>query len=261
MEKWSGKVALITGASSGIGSAVAIDLVRNGVITVGFARRVERIEQLKDQLLPEHSNNLHAFKGDVTNENSVKDCFKWIEQKFGGVNILVNNAGKSSVQMILNNDDDGETNNDDIRQIMETNFLGMIYTTREAYRQLRKNDEDGYIVNISSYLGHSIPFVPLMPPPHNVYVASKHAVTSTGEVLRQELMYLQNKKVRITSISPGVVNTEIFKKSGLDTDFIEKNNIPALEPADISQAILYVLSTPSHVQVKDIIIKPVGEYV
>lgn len=265
MEKWSGKVALITGASSGIGSAVAIDFVRNNIITIGLARRVERIEQLKNQLPPDQEKNLHAFKGDITDEKSVKECFKWIEKEFGGVNILVNNAGKSSVRMILSNvdDDNGatETNNDDIREIIGTNFFGMIYATREAYRQLHRNDADGYIINISSYLGHAIPCIPMMPPPHNVYVASKHAVTSTGEVLRQELINLRNKKVRVTSISPGIVDTEIFDKSGLPADFVVRNNVPALEPADISQAILYVLSTPAHVQVKDIIIKPVGESV
>lgn len=257
MEKWRGKVALVTGASSGFGAEIAIDLAKAGVITIGMARRVEKVEELKSRLDKETTaKNLHAIHGDVTDEESVKKVFDYIKETFGGVNILINNAGTIRNKMLLSDDE----SNTEFRDVMNTNVLGMVYCTRLAYRQLKENDAFGYIVNINSTYGHDVPFphVQAELATYNLYNGSKYAVTATTEVLRQELILLRNKKVRISSISPGNAATEIFNVAGIG-DLFTKESGPMLNAEDISQAVLYVLGTPDHVQVKELIIKPFGE--
>lgn len=92
MEKWEGKIAVVTGASSGIGAAIAVGLAKSGLIVIGLARRANKVEDLKKGLAGA-SGQLHAFECDVANYESVKSAFSWIDKTFGGVNILVNNAG------------------------------------------------------------------------------------------------------------------------------------------------------------------------
>lgn len=257
MENWRGKVALVTGASSGIGASLVMSFAKAGIITVGLARRVELIEALKEQLDPMSAKNLHSFKGDVRDEKSVENVFQWIADKFGGVNILVNNAGVLKGKMLL---DVTDTDNESINEVVGINLLGLVYCTRAAYKQLKQNDAEGYIININSILGHNIPIVNNTPA-FSFYPATKYAVTATTEIIRQELIFFENKKVRVTSISPGTVDTEIFDGLGMRQHFLggTKTDMTKLDPDDITQAILYVLGTPAHVQIKEIIIKPTGE--
>jgi NADP+-dependent farnesol dehydrogenase len=92
MEKWRGKVAVVTGASAGIGAAIVRDLSKNGITVIGLARRAEKIEEFASEL-PSDYGKVHGYCCDVSSLQSIKDAFKWIEEKFGFVNILVNNAG------------------------------------------------------------------------------------------------------------------------------------------------------------------------
>lgn len=255
MEKWRGKVAIVTGASAGIGAAIAKDLVKHGVITIGLARRVNRVEELKADLGP-FAKNLHSYQCDVSIEENVKEAFNWVHKNFGPVNILINNAGMATIRTILSKDDKSE-NMDQLRQCVNTNFLGVVYCTQEAFKQLNKSNDQGYIVNINSIAGQSFPFFgPGVPPPLNVYIGTKHAMTATSEVLRQELNYYQKNNIRITSISPGYVKSEFFVAAGKEM-LPEGSN--GLECQDVSDAVIYVLGTPSRVHIKEIIIKPNGE--
>jgi len=92
MERWSGKVALVTGASAGIGAAIAEQLVLDGMKVVGLARRVERVEEIRDRLKGA-KGELYPYKGDVGKAEDIEAVFKWIKEKFGGIHVLVNNAG------------------------------------------------------------------------------------------------------------------------------------------------------------------------
>ncbi|XP_035794677.1 farnesol dehydrogenase-like isoform X1 [Anopheles albimanus] len=243
MERWNGRVAVVTGASSGIGAAIAKDLAKAGMVTIGLARRVERVEQLRKELPEEAANRLHAIKCDVSNEADIDAVFKQVEDQFGGCDVLINNAGILRTKPLL---EVGTTA--DVKAVLDTNVTGLVLCSQRAYQSMVKRSVDGHIVHISSIAGHSVPNFPNM----NVYPASKHAVKAITETMRQE-MRDAGKKIKVTSISPGGVRTEIINDAEVPP------NMPFLDSEDISGAVLYVLGTPAHVQVHELIIKPIGE--
>ncbi|XP_046865319.1 farnesol dehydrogenase isoform X2 [Drosophila willistoni] len=248
MDRWLNRVAVVTGASSGIGSACCKDLVAKGLIVVGLARREERLQELKASLPADQAKRFHGRKCDVSDEKQVIETFAWIEQNVGGVDVLVNNAGITRDTEITK-----PNNSDDLRAILDTNVLGVSWCTREAFLSLqRRKVNDGHVVIINSIAGHGVPFVPGFN--FNLYAPSKHAITALTEVLRQEF---QNKgtQTKITSISPGAVDTEIIPDQikELFTDF------PMLRSEDVADAVSYCISTPPNVQIHELTIKPVGE--
>lgn len=193
MKKWSGKVAVITGASAGIGAEIVKSLATNGVHVIGLARRPERVEAIAREL-GDAAGKIRAFKCDVSQLQSIKDAFKRIEEEFGAIHILVNNAGVLRNIKILTDDDVS----DKIDEVINTNFAGLVHVTREAYRLMKRSNDHGMIININSNAGHKIPF-PMNPNiSHNVYHGTKFAVTATSEVLRQELICQENDKIRVT---------------------------------------------------------------
>ncbi|XP_065090017.1 farnesol dehydrogenase-like [Ochlerotatus camptorhynchus] len=243
MDRWEGKVAVVTGASSGIGAVIVKELAKAGMVTIGLARRVERIQQLKTQLSEEAAGRLYAMSCDVSKEDSINSTFAEIVDKFGGVDVLVNNAGVVRETALLA--DDGAQ---PLKDILEINVLGLTLCTRKAFKSMKQRNVAGHIVHINSIAGHKVLNFPHM----NMYSASKYAVTAITETMRNELRE-QGSKVKVTSISPGVVKTEIV--DGLD----DHKDFPKLECEDIAHAVLYVLGTPPHVQVHELTIKPVGE--
>ncbi|XP_065172742.1 farnesol dehydrogenase-like [Atheta coriaria] len=241
MEKWHGKVAIVTGASTGIGEAVVKMLLRHKMMVVGLARRPHLIEVYKQDLPEEEASHLHSIKCDMRQESDILSVFADVLENIGPVSVLINNAGISH-QTTLS---DGDT--EMWRSVLETNVLGVSIATREAIKQMKANDIDGHIVHNSSVLGHYVAHIPNL----NMYSASKHAVRALVETLRQELLRSRTK-IRITSVSPGPVDTAFLDDIGA-TDF------PKLQPEDVADAFEYVLSTPPHVQVQDVMIRPLGE--
>lgn len=191
MDRWSGKVAVVTGASSGIGSAIVIDLVKAGLQVVGLARRIERVEALKTQLPKTLQCKLYAFKCDVSSESDIKAAFQWVETKFGGVDILINNAGIIAKTNIVDPD-----NTADLQGVIDTNVMGPALCTREAFQSMKKRNVNGHVVMMNSIGGHMIPYLPFNRS-YSIYHCSKFAVTAMTEVLRQEFQLL-GTKVKIT---------------------------------------------------------------
>ncbi|KAL9926187.1 farnesol dehydrogenase-like isoform 2-T2 [Glossina fuscipes fuscipes] len=223
MERWKNSCAVVTGASSGIGAAIVKSLLKADLQVVGLARRIDRMEQLRSSLANSLQSRLHIIKCDVSDMISVHEAFDWIEEHLDGVDILINNAGVHIKGQLLT------MNIHDVEKTLQTNVM----------------------VLINSILGHNIPYLgPSVMPIINIYPMCKHATVAMTEVLRQEFRENQTK-IKITSISPGLVNTEM-------TTEVYKT-MSALEPEDVSMAVLYCLSTPHHVQVHELTIKPVGE--
>lgn len=146
-------------------------------------------------------------------------------------------------------------------QVIDTNLRGLVHCTAFAYQLMINNTGGGHIVNINSILGHSAaPFAPA--PLSNVYPATKFGVTALTEVLRQELNYMKDQRVKVSSISPGLVKTDIIAASGYPEGAAEIfARTPHLQPEDVADAVLFALSTPAAVQVHELTIKPVGERV
>ncbi|XP_065363198.1 uncharacterized protein LOC135956589 [Calliphora vicina] len=243
MERWQNKIAVVTGASSGIGAATCKALVEKGMIVVGLARRVDKMEsQVRPSIAADKQQNFHCYKCDVSEEQSVKAAFSWIEQTFGGVDVLVNNAGIYKQTTLL-----AENNTEDITNTLNTNVLAVVWCTREAFKNMKKRQVDGHVVIMNSLTGHCIPNIADLP--LNIYPPSKHALTAMTEILRQEFL-ANNTKIKVTSISPGAVKTHIV-------DFPPE--LPVLKSEDIADAVVYCIQTPPHVQIHEMIIKPVGE--
>ncbi|CAG9800077.1 unnamed protein product [Chironomus riparius] len=251
MEKWEGKTAIVTGASAGIGDAIARDLVKHGINVVALARRMDRLEKLKEQLKNE-KGKLIPIKCDVSDKASIDAAFEQIEKEVGTVQILVNNAGIAHFKMIFGDDDSIE---DTITNTINTNFLGLVRVSRKAYKLMKKSDDHGIIINIGSVAGHNASFeFPL-----NVYAGTKHAVRAVTESMRQELNKLKDTKIRVCEISPGAVESEItadfFSKPEIKKH-IGENKIPILKGSDLAQTVQFMLMTPYDVNITELIVRP-----
>ncbi|XP_017850893.1 farnesol dehydrogenase-like [Drosophila busckii] len=245
MERWRNRIAVVTGASSGIGAVLSKQLIQAGVIVVGLARRLERLEQLRLELPAEQRAQLHSRQCDVTDLAAVNAAFDWIEHELGGVDILVNNAGKLAggqlVTLCL------ET----AQQVLQTNVMGVVYCTQRAFRSLQSRSAAGHVVLINSIVGHQLFNTPPgSVQPLNMYPATKHAITALTELYRQEFRDLHTQ-IKVTSISPGLVNTDLVPPAF--------KSLPMLQPEDVAAAIMYALATPTHVQVHELMLKPMGE--
>ncbi|EAT40616.1 AAEL007669-PA [Aedes aegypti] len=243
MDRWTGKVAVVTGSSSGIGAAIAKDLAKAGMIVVGLARRVERTEALKEELPESAKELLHAVKCDVSKEEDILKTFQWVEEKFGGVDVMINNAGIGRQTDLLE-----AGNTEMLREVLDTNVMGLVLCSQQAYQSMKKRSVDGHIIHINSVCGHKVINFPKL----NIYTASKYAVTAITETMMNELRNA-GTKIKVTSISPGAVKTEIIPEA------MRNGKFPMLEAEDISEAVLYALGTPPRVQIQELTIRPVGE--
>ncbi|KAF5288865.1 hypothetical protein FQA39_LY03744 [Lamprigera yunnana] len=245
MKKWKGKMAVVTGASAGIGAALVERLLKEGMIVIGIARRKEKIQEIQTRLNEACEGKLHAFCCDVTKEGDILRTFKWLSNNYGPIHVLINNAGISRITSLSAGCTKFWT------EIVNTNVLGLCTTTREALRNMKEHKVDGHIIHINSTGGHFLSEIPF-----HIYTATKYAVTALTETLRLELKEA-NSKIKITDISPGYVDTEIIEATSLASggliskEAAEKfrTENPSLNAEDVVDAVVYALSTPPHVQV------------
>ncbi|KAL1374586.1 hypothetical protein pipiens_004867 [Culex pipiens pipiens] len=253
MKRWEGKVAVVTGASGAIGGAIARELVKAGMIVCALARRRDKVEKLRASLF-DVAGNLNCVECDITQEEDVKHAFGWIEGAYGGVDLLVNNAGVITKCLLTE-----KNNTKDLYTTMETNIIGLCLCTREAVKSMKARDVHGHIINVNSIFGHKVhQAVPGTRPLNGMYPASKYAVTAITECIRQELVYLDSQ-VKVSSISPGLVEGDIVATHTINENDLVKY-MPKLKPEDVAEAVLYVITTPDHVQVHELVIKPMGEF-
>lgn len=241
--KLDGKVAIITGASSGIGEATALALAAEGATVVLAARRGDRLNALAEKIAISGGKALPIVT-DVTHEAQVQNLVQKTKTEFGRIDILVNNAGIAAVGAI----DGGNTS--DWKDMINLNLLGLLYVTH-AVLPILKAQGAGHIVNISSVGGRTARVG------IGVYNATKWGVNGFSESLRQEVC---KQNIRVTIIEPGLVNTEISDRI---SDPITKQNIEErrrsvtpLESEDIAAAIVYALTQPPRVNVNEILIRP-----
>ncbi|XP_055907156.1 farnesol dehydrogenase-like [Eupeodes corollae] len=251
MERWVGKVAVVTGATGGVGSSIVVELVKAGMIVCGLARRKDKVEALRVNVVGA-KGQLNAVECDITSEASVSTAFTWIEKTFGGIDVLVNNAATTSKFLLLDNN-----NIKDFRTMLDTNIIGLIICTKQALKMMKARDVSGVVVNINSILGHKLnTCVPGTKPVNGMYPACKFAMTAITECLRQEVMYFEIA-AKIMNISPGLVENDIVTANS-DNDLVTL--MPRLAPAEVAKAVIFAICTPDNVLIQDIIIKPGGEF-
>ncbi|CAL1570750.1 unnamed protein product [Knipowitschia caucasica] len=253
MERWRGRVALVTGASVGIGAAVVKELVLHGMKVVGCARDVEKIKTLSEECRAAgHSGVLVPYKCDLTNEEEILSMFSHIRSQHQGVDVCINNAGLAHPESLLNGKTSGWKN------MLDVNVIALSVCTREAYQSMKeRNVDDGHIVNINSMSGHRV----VHSADVHFYSATKFAVTALTEGLRQELREAKSH-IRATSISPGVVETEFasrFYSQKPEERATAYTQFKCIEAVDVAKAVTYALSAPPHVQIGDIQMRPVEQ--
>jgi NADP-dependent 3-hydroxy acid dehydrogenase YdfG len=247
MKQWKDRVALVTGASSGIGRAVARMLAGEGLRLAVCARRAELLQDLARET-DESGARVRAFALDLRDEEATKAMFEAVARDWGGVDVLVNNAGLGRAAPLLSAD------SAPWREMLELNVLALCVCTREAVRQMRARGDDGHVVHLSSLAAHRVP------PQSGVYAATKFAVRALTEALRQEL-HAAGSRIRVTAISPGYVETEFAEvyHGSAEAARHTYGRFKVLESSDVAEAVRYVLSQPAHVQVHDVLLRPTAQ--
>ena len=241
-----GRVAMVTGASSGIGEAIVEMLAGEGAHLVLLARREDRLAALAERIAARAPGVEVLVQGcDVRDEARILAAFAAARERFGGVDLLVNNAGLGRDATLL----DGAT--EDWREMLEVNVLALCVCTREAVSDMRRRGDRGHVVHVSSMAGHRVPGG------SGVYSATKFAVRSLTEGLRQELRHA-GSAIRVSAVSPGFVETEFAEVYHRDPSAGERTygRYPVLQPRDIASAVRYLVTAPPHVQVHDVLLRP-----
>ena len=233
------QVALVTGASSGIGQTTARMLAENGYFVGMAARRRERLDALAREL-GEHGLPLQC---DVTEEGQVRAAVQELLDWRGRIDVLINNAGVMRIGPFL---DQPQAND---RLHVETNLLGPRRMLR-AVLPVMVRQGAGIVVNVSSILGR------FSRPGAAVYIATKAGLIALSDALRKEFA---RRNIRFVVVEPGMVRTELHPPEEFE-QAIHAAGIPKpLEPAEIAAAVLYVLQQPEHVAISEITIRPVTQ--
>ncbi|WP_085522941.1 SDR family oxidoreductase [Tuberibacillus sp. Marseille-P3662] len=242
MSNWNGKTIVITGASSGIGEATAERFVQEGANVVLAARRQDRLEEIQNRL-DSHEGRVTIKPTDVTSQEDVQNLIQYAINEFGQVDVLFNNAGLMPLSFMKN------TKVDEWERMVDVNVKGVLYGIAAVLPHMLERNE-GHILTTSSVAGHEVM------PTGAVYCGTKFAARVIMEGLGKEVA---NSNVRTTSISPGIVATELtdtitdeealagMKKGG---------DITPLQSKDIAEAVFYAVNQPEYVDVNEIIVRP-----
>lgn len=237
-------IALITGATSGIGKSTAIEFAKHGYDLIITGRRQERLEDLKANLMKQYSVKVLNLCFDVRDEKQVEASINSIPAELKKIDVLVNNAGLAAGLAPIQ---DGKLAH--WEQMIDTNVKGLLYITKHVSKILIENKK-GHIINVGSIAGKEVYAN------GNVYCATKHAVDALNKGMRIDLL---PHGIKVSAVNPGMVETEfsIVRFDG-DEERAKKvyENIQPLKPEDIAETIYWMASRPSHVNINDVIIMP-----
>tara|TARA_R100000306_G_scaffold29587_1_gene32414 strand:+ start:2318 stop:3079 length:762 start_codon:yes stop_codon:yes gene_type:complete len=232
------KTALITGATSGIGRAIAKNFANNGLHVILCGRRQKRLDALQKEL--SEITKVHTLNFDVRDKKTVFEQLQNLPEAFSKIDILINNAGNAHGKDPIH-----EGNTDDWDAMIDINVKGLLYVTKAVIPQMIDR-KSGHIINIGSTAGKEVY------PTGNVYCASKHAVDAINEGMRLDL---NGKGIKIGAINPGLVETEFsevrYKGDTEKADKVYQGYTP-LQPEDIADIIWFAVTRPPHVNIADL---------
>lgn len=239
-----GKVALVTGASSGIGAATAKKLAAHGVSVGLAARRLDRLQTLVSGIEAAGGQAM-ALEMDVTDQASVSAGVATLHKRYGRIDIAFNNAGLMPISDIAS------LKLDEWHRMVDVNVKGLLNTVA-AVLPVMQSQKSGHIINTSSIAGRKT-F-----PGLGVYCATKHAVAAFSDILRMEISPKFN--IRVTTLQPGAVESELFEHISDENYRAQmeqlKEQMTFLKADDIADSILYALQAPDHVDVAELFIMP-----
>lgn len=240
------KIALITGATSGIGQATALKAAEAGYDVIITGRRRDRLEELAETIRSKGADVL-ILGFDVRRQTEVQSAIDSLTDKWKNIDVLVNNAGLAvGVSPIQ------EGVLDDWERMIDTNVKGLLYVTR-AVAPLLIARQSGHIVNIASIAGKEVY------PGGNVYCATKHAVDALSRAMRTDML---RHNIKVTNIAPGMVETEFSLVRYKGDSEAAANVYKGLQPLtneDIADTILFAITRPPHVCLNDIVIMPTAQ--
>ncbi len=240
-------IALITGATAGIGKATAEIFAKHGYAVIITGRRKERLAELEKSLKEKYKVDVLSLCFDVRNLKEVEKAIDSMSSVWKQIDVLVNNAGLASGLSTIQ-----EGNIDDWEVMIDTNVKGLLYITRNISPIMIENNK-GHIVNISSVAGKEVYAN------GNVYCASKHAVDALSKAMRIDML---PHGIKVTNIAPGMIETEfsLVRFKG-DAEKAKKPylGLQPLVAEDIAETIYWVCSRPAHVNINDIVITPTAQ--
>ncbi len=241
------KIALITGATSGIGKACAIKFAQNNYNVIINGRRENRLVSLKNEIEKDFGIKVLPLSFDVSNKEEVFQAFNSLRNEWKKIDVLVNNAG---LALGLNPVQEGDTSDWDT--MIDTNIKGLLYVSRIISKMMIENGS-GHIINIGSVAGREVY------PNGNVYIATKHAVDGLTKAMRIDLF---RHHIKVTQIAPGAVETEFSEVRFKGDKDRAKNVYEGYQPLsgeDIADAVYYVTTVPPHVNINDMLIMPMAQ--
>jgi 3-hydroxy acid dehydrogenase/malonic semialdehyde reductase len=241
------KIALITGATSGIGEATAAMFAREGYNLMLTGRRADRLDKLAARLNKKYNVEVAVSSFDVRNREEVVENLENLPAKWKKVNVLVNNAGLSQGL-----DPVQKGNYDDWDTMIDTNVKGLLYVSRIVSNWMITNGY-GHIINIGSIAGLEVY------PNGNVYCATKHAVDALSKAMRIDLL---SHGIKVTAVHPGMVETEFsivrFKGDESRAKKVYEGMKPLLAE-DIAESIWFAVSRPAHVNINELVVMPTAQ--
>ncbi|MCF8219100.1 MAG: SDR family NAD(P)-dependent oxidoreductase [Bacteroidales bacterium] len=241
------KTALITGATSGIGKAIAKKFAENGYNIIITGRRQQRLTELKDNLSTNNQIKVLDLCFDVRDKDSVFSTLEKLPASWDQIDVLINNAG---LAVGTNKIHEGEI--DDWERMIDTNVKGLLYVSRAILPKMAAQQQ-GHIINIGSIAGKQVY------PNGNVYCASKHAVDALTQAMRIDAL---DHNIKVTQVSPGAVETEfsIVRYKG-DKDKADKvyQGFTPLSGEDVADVTFYAASLPPHVNINDLVVIPTAQ--
>ena len=241
------KIALITGATAGIGYETALILAQNNYNLILTGRREERLDAIKQQIESDFGCEVFTLNFDIRKRTETEEALNSIPEKWKAIDVLINNAGLAAGLAPVNSADV-----DDWETMIDTNVKGLLYASRIITPWMIER-QTGHIINISSIAGKEAY------PNGSVYCGTKHAVEAISKAMRIELLPFG---IKVTTIAPGAVETEFslvrFRGDKDRADQVYKGFTP-LSGKDIAETILFVLSRPAHVSIDNLLIMPTAQ--
>jgi 3-hydroxy acid dehydrogenase / malonic semialdehyde reductase len=242
-----GKIVFVTGASSGIGAATAMEFARHGAKLVLCARRLERLQAMEAELRDAGAADLLLLEIDVRDREAVKRVLTELPEAWRSIDVLVNNAGLSRGLTKLYEDDI-----ENWEEMIDTNVKGLLYVTRAIVPGMVERNH-GHVINLGSIAGH------MAYANGGVYCATKAAERFISDGLRIDV---NGTAIRVTSVDPGMVETD-FSKIRFRGD--EKRaaktyqNVDPLQAEDIADAIMWAATRPAHVSIQSVVLTPTSQ--